>query len=209
MTLPELHAVLDRLGVELTARGDKLHYKAKSGSLTPEIKASLAAHKRALLALLVRADDGTDPAGPPASEPPEPVGSDGPGPPPADRGWRGQIARWPIPWRERWGYRANELQDRGEPWDAAEWIAYGELVPEVADAERRGEVVCADPPSGLSDAEAVAAIDRAFADPVPYGRSDRGPRGVRHGDRWLPWHEAEPAELRAKKRGEPVRQSPS
>src|SRR5262249_18668677 len=46
MTLPELHAVLDRLGVELTARGDKLHYKAKSGSLTPEIKAALAAHKR-------------------------------------------------------------------------------------------------------------------------------------------------------------------
>ena len=41
MTLPELHAVLDRLGVELTARGDKLHYKAKSGSLTPEIKAKI------------------------------------------------------------------------------------------------------------------------------------------------------------------------
>jgi hypothetical protein len=189
MTLPELHAVLDRLGVELTARGDKLHYKAKSGSLTPEIKAALAAHKRALLALLARADDRPDPTGPPVSELPGPVGSDGPGPPPADRGWRAGVARWPVGWRERWGRLADELQDRGEPWDAAEWIAYGELAPEVADAERRGEVACTDPAPGLSNAEAVAAIDRAFGDPVPARRSDRGPRDFRRGDRWLPWHD--------------------
>jgi hypothetical protein len=41
-------------------------------------------------------------------------------------------------------------------------------------------------PPGLSDSEAVAAIDAAFADPAPARRSDRGPRDVRHGDRWLP-----------------------
>jgi hypothetical protein len=90
--------------------------------------------------------------------------------------------------RQRWGERANELQDRGEPWPVAEWIAYGELAPDLADAERRGEVVPTDPAPGLSDPEAVAAIDRAFADPAPAGRSDRGPRDVRRGDRWLPWH---------------------
>jgi site-specific DNA-methyltransferase (adenine-specific) len=123
--------------------------------------------------MLVLVDDRPVPTGPPVSEPPKPVGSAGPGPPPADRGWRAQIARWPIPWRERWGYRANELQDRGEPRDAAEWIAYGELAPEVADAERRGEVVCTDPAPALSDAESVAAINRAFGDPAP-ARRDEG-----------------------------------
>jgi hypothetical protein len=43
-------------------------------------------------------------------------------------------------------------------------------------------------PPGLSDPEAVTAIDTAFADPAPTRRSDRGPRDFRRGDRWLPWH---------------------
>jgi hypothetical protein len=34
----------------------------------------------------------------------------------------------------------------------------------------------------------VAAIDRAFGDPAPARGSDRGPRDVRRGDQWLPWH---------------------
>ena len=119
-----------------------------------------------------------DPTGPPVSEP---SGPDGPGPPPAGRGWRAVVARGPVEWRERWGRRANELQDRGEPWDAAEWIAFNETAPDLADAERRGEVVCSDPPVGLSDPEAVAAIDRAFGALAPARWSDRGPRDVRHG----------------------------
>jgi hypothetical protein len=147
--------------------------------MTEELKDALRAHKPRLLALLARADDRTDPAGPPASEPPEPVGSDGPGPPPADREWRQAVALWPVEWRERWGRCANELQDRGEPWDTAEWIAYNELAPNLADAERRGEVVRADPPAGLSDPEAVAAIDRAFADRAPAGPPGNGPKYAR------------------------------
>jgi DNA modification methylase len=132
MTLIHLRTLLDHLGVELTARGDKLHYKAAAGVLTPEVKAALAAHKAALLATL--------------------AGTDGPGPPPADRGWRRAVATWPVEWRERWGRRANELQDHGEPWDASEWIAFNELAPDLAEAERRGEVVCVDPPSARGSA---------------------------------------------------------
>ena len=179
MTLTELHALLERLGVELSARGERLHYKAPAGVLTPEIKAALAAHRPALLALLARADDRTDPAGPPASEPPEPVGSDGPGPPPAGRGWRAAVARWPVEWRERWGRRANEIEAGGEPWHVAEQIAFGELARELADAERRGEAVCTDPAPGLSDSQAVAAIDRAFSDMAATGTPTIGLRADR------------------------------
>jgi hypothetical protein len=157
---------------------------APAGSMTPELKAALAAHKPRLLAMLAWVDDRTGPIGPPAREPPQPAGSDvwtdpiGPpaskpsrsagsdgwGPPPADRGWRAVVAGWPVEWRERWGRRANELTDGGEPWDAAEWIAYGELAPDLVEAERRREVRHAEPAPGLSDREAVAAIDRAFRD---------------------------------------------
>jgi hypothetical protein len=149
MTLTELHALLGRLGVELTARGDRLHYRAPAGVLTRELKAALGRHKPALLATLARMDDRPGPAGSRASEPASPAGPDGPGPPPADRGWRQAVATWPVEWRERWGRRANELQDRGEPWNVAEWIAYSELVPDLASAERRREVVCGDPPAGV------------------------------------------------------------
>ena len=185
MNLPELQACLDRLGVRLSLR---LVVDAPAGVMTRELKAALAAHKPRLLAQLAgvdsrahRAHDRTDPAGPPASEPPGTDGADRPGPPPADRRRRLAVARWPVEWRERWGRRANELQDRGEPWDAAEWIAFNETAPDLADAERRGEVVCSDPPAGLSDPEAVAAIDRAFGALAPARWSDRGPRDVRHG----------------------------
>jgi hypothetical protein len=71
----------------------------------------------------------------PHGEPSRPDGLPDWGPPPADRWWRKTVARWPVEWRERWGRRANELQDCGEPRDAAEWIAFSEL----AEAERRGK----------------------------------------------------------------------
>jgi hypothetical protein len=152
---------LDRLGVKLSLR---LVVDAPAGVLTPEIKAALAAHKPALLEMLAVVDDR--PAGPP----------------PADRGWRQSVATWPVDWRERWGRRANELEDRGETWDAAEWIAFNETAPDLVDAERRGEVTYLSPPEGLSDPEAVVAIDRAFGDPAPARRPDRAPRDSRHGD---------------------------
>ena len=144
MTLIHLRTLLDHLGVELTARGDKLHYKAAAGVLTPEVKAALAAHKAALLATL--------------------AGTDGPGPPPADRGWRRAVATWPVEWRERWGRRANELQDHGEPWDASEWIAFNELAPDSV----RGFLPGFAYQCGAAVAGTVAYIEAIFADHMSY-----------------------------------------
>jgi hypothetical protein len=37
------------------------------------------------------------------------------------------LARWPIEWRERWGYRANALEDSGMNWRDAEIQAFIEV----------------------------------------------------------------------------------
>jgi hypothetical protein len=79
MTLPELHALLDRRGVKLSARGDRLHWQAPAGAMTAEIVAALQAEKPRLLATLARADDRPRPAGPPGRT----AGSDDPGSPSA------------------------------------------------------------------------------------------------------------------------------
>src|SRR5689334_8068598 len=64
---------------------------APAGVLTPEIKAALAAHKPALLALLAGTDDRTDPGGTPEIEPIPPVRPAGRGLPQPDRRWQ-QVA---------------------------------------------------------------------------------------------------------------------
>jgi hypothetical protein len=193
MTLVELHALLGRLGVELTARGDRLHYKAPAGVMTPEIRDALTAHKPRLLALLAGVNDQVRPDGPPAVEPARPAGSTDRGPPPADRHWRRIVALWPIDWRERWGRRANELEDCGDTWNMAEWVAFQEVSRDLAEARGRGEVAYAPPVPGLSDAEAIAGIALAFGecDPAAVGPADRGPRDFRRGDRWLPRHHSD------------------
>jgi YD repeat-containing protein len=55
VTLTDLQACLERLGVKLSARGNKLHFQAPKGVLTPAIKAALIDHKPALLASLGKA----------------------------------------------------------------------------------------------------------------------------------------------------------
>ena len=67
MTLPELRACLDRLGVRLSVR---LVVDAPVGVLTPEVKAALADHKPALLALLVGVESSIVPTPQPALSPP-------------------------------------------------------------------------------------------------------------------------------------------
>jgi hypothetical protein len=42
--------------------------------------------------------------------------------------WRIPLPSWPIPWREAWGRRANELEEvQGLPWRQAEWLAFDEV----------------------------------------------------------------------------------
>jgi hypothetical protein len=52
MTTTSLLSDLQRLGVDVTAKGDKLVINAPKGVLTPEIRARIAEQKVALLALL-------------------------------------------------------------------------------------------------------------------------------------------------------------
>jgi hypothetical protein len=40
---------------------------------------------------------------------------------------RAALARWPVEWREKWGYRANALEDSGLNWRDAEIQAFVEV----------------------------------------------------------------------------------
>jgi hypothetical protein len=131
MTLSELHACLNRLGIVLSACGDRLRYQAPPGAMTPDLKVAVAEHRSALLVLLVESPvdapgqavanlstrlekleklenppDDADLAATPW--PPRPV----------------ELARWPVEWRAKWGVRANELQDQGVPWPEHERRAF-------------------------------------------------------------------------------------
>jgi hypothetical protein len=107
MTLPELHALLDRLGIVLSVRGDRLHWAAPPGAMTPEVRAALATHKPVLLRLV-----GEEPSAPWLPRPAE-------------------LAEWPVEWRARWGLLANELQDQGVPWPAHEHQAFEQVKAEM------------------------------------------------------------------------------
>jgi hypothetical protein len=37
------------------------------------------------------------------------------------------LSRWPVEWRERWGHRANDLEDSGMNWRDAEIQAFIEV----------------------------------------------------------------------------------
>ncbi len=41
--------------------------------------------------------------------------------------YRSVLAGWPVPWRERWGRRANELEETGLSWRDAEAQAFVEV----------------------------------------------------------------------------------
>lgn len=52
MTPTKLLTELSRRGIELTADGSELHYRAPKGALTPELRAAVAVLKPELLAIL-------------------------------------------------------------------------------------------------------------------------------------------------------------
>ena len=41
--------------------------------------------------------------------------------------YRGVVAEWPVEWRERWGRRANALEEKGLSWRDAEAQAFVEV----------------------------------------------------------------------------------
>ena len=45
--------------------------------------------------------------------------------------YRGVVAEWPVEWRERWGRRANALEEKGLSWRDAEAQAFVEIWQEV------------------------------------------------------------------------------
>lgn len=49
--------------------------------------------------------------------------------------YRQVLATWPDDWRERWGRRANELEESGLPWRDAEGRAFVEVWSQLRAAE--------------------------------------------------------------------------
>jgi hypothetical protein len=45
--------------------------------------------------------------------------------------YRGVVAKWPLEWRERWGRRANSLEENGLSWRDAETQAFVEVWNQV------------------------------------------------------------------------------
>ena len=45
--------------------------------------------------------------------------------------YRNVLADWPDEWRERWGRRANDLEDSGLSWRDAEGRAFVEIYSQV------------------------------------------------------------------------------
>ncbi len=107
MTPSALVASLTGRGAKLSARDGRLVIDAPAGTVTPDDRAELARLKAAVLALLA--------AGPELpSWPPRPA----------------ELAGWPVESREKWGRRANELEDAGLDWRSAERQAFGEVKAE-------------------------------------------------------------------------------
>jgi hypothetical protein len=77
-------------------------------------------------------------------------------PPPDPSVWRSVLPFWPIPWRERWGRRANELAKSGIRWPDDEARAFAEV-----SAERQNH------PMPLAEAETTATTTPATTQ-TPY-----------------------------------------
>src|SRR5262245_65887245 len=54
--------------------------------------------------------------------------------------YRGVVANWPVEWRERWGQRANSLEDDGLSWRDAETQAFVEIWNQLRDCPPRQQV---------------------------------------------------------------------
>jgi hypothetical protein len=93
--------------VRLWAAGDRLDFAAPQGVMDDGRRAELAGLKPKLLRLLSAAADATP-------WPPRPA----------------ELARWSVPWRQRWADRAAGLEDVGVGWPGSERLAFDEVQAE-------------------------------------------------------------------------------
>lgn len=56
------------------------------------------------------------------------IDGESPEAPNAALGWRRRLEKWPDEWRERWGLRANLLEEQGLHWIEAEKQAWNETI---------------------------------------------------------------------------------
>jgi hypothetical protein len=74
-----------------------------------------------------------------------PVKSNAPAPVFHPLAYRGVVAEWPVEWRERWGRRANELEEKGLSWRDAEAQAFVEVWNEVRAQQSTNSTPAASP----------------------------------------------------------------
>src|SRR5262245_17637753 len=126
MTCSALRAHLDSLSIRLSARGDRLVVDGPDDVLDDSLVEQIREHKDELLESLQN---------------PRTLSAKEPDLSRAALGHRFALACWPVEWRQKWGERANALQDQGLDWRAAELKAFNETHEEIRQAEARGEVL--------------------------------------------------------------------
>lgn len=122
----ELLARASDAGLRLEAEGDRLLVRgpSRAGSLAQEIlsrKAEVLVHLRHPSWESLQQDRWGPAVGDPTPgiDIPEPASVATPRLP-----WRSELANWPVAWRERWGRRANQLEDEGHDWRESERMAF-------------------------------------------------------------------------------------
>jgi hypothetical protein len=103
-------------------------------------------------------EDPLEPLKPPAEDP---------APPPVAV-VRATVARWPIPWREAWGRRANHYLDQGQPHPGDERLAYHDCAREM---RKRG----LDPETLTRDDGPARPVVKGDLRPLPPDVDPEGP----------------------------------
>jgi hypothetical protein len=73
--------------------------------------------------------------------------------------YRGVVAEWSVEWRERWGRRANTLEEQGLSWRDAETQAFVELWKELRQLNSPNVEATQAPSTALAEAEPAARQD--------------------------------------------------
>jgi TubC N-terminal docking domain len=130
-SVSDLMARCKALDVLLWVEDGGLRFDAPSGALDDKLRAELRTNKAGLIAALAHEFGAEVEADHPeqVSAAVEPTAW-----PPRDP----RLAGWPLDKRERWGRRANTLEDEGQDWRDAERQAFAEVLAERVEAGLSG-----------------------------------------------------------------------